>query len=98
MCAQTQLLRRPTGLADGLALKEPALPRKTWVRPENLVPPFPAPIWQGLGFWLGYERATLHDPGDGSFRWPGDASERSSKGRTTTARGTESDAQRRKRG
>src|SRR5262249_1171941 len=37
---QTVLLRRPTGLADGLALKEPAPPPR-WIRPRYLVPPLP---------------------------------------------------------
>ena len=46
--AQTeQLLRLPTGLADGLALKELAPPPK-WTRPYLLVPPLPAD-GQGLG-------------------------------------------------
>src|ERR1019366_6941893 len=36
------LFRRPAGLADGLALKEPALPTVLReIRPNNLGPPFP---------------------------------------------------------
>ena len=38
---KTSLLRRPTGLAVGLALKEPAPPPR-WVRPNWLVSPLPA--------------------------------------------------------
>src|SRR4051794_12413669 len=44
------LLRRPTGLAVGLARKELAPPPIRWVRPENVVPPFPRrPRRQGFG-------------------------------------------------
>src|SRR5919198_5814943 len=41
-CKIASLLRRPTGLAVGLALKEPAPPPGGWVRPNSLVPPLPA--------------------------------------------------------
>jgi hypothetical protein len=45
--AQTGLLRRPAGLADGLALKEPAPPRVV-DSPRIWVPRSPSPRW-GLG-------------------------------------------------
>ena len=49
MWKQTDLLRRPTGLAVGLARKEPAPPpRERWVSPENVVPPLPWRL-QALG-------------------------------------------------
>jgi len=38
---QTELLRRPTGLADGLALKEPAPPRSRGFAPTTWVPRSP---------------------------------------------------------
>src|SRR5437867_13089861 len=64
MGRQTSLLRRPTGLAVGLALKEPAPP------PAGGFAPFvgsPAPrplIGRGLGF-TGYRwRGTLHHRAD----------------------------------
>src|ERR687898_591250 len=44
------LLRRPTGLAVGLARKEPAPPPAWRISPENVVPPFPRrSLRQGLG-------------------------------------------------
>ena len=36
------LLRRPTGLADGLPLKDSRLHLDRWIRPNCLVPPLPA--------------------------------------------------------
>src|SRR5207302_6499416 len=47
---ENNLFRRPAGLADGLALKEPALPtgiETGGIRPNNLGPPFPD-IWSGI--------------------------------------------------
>src|SRR5215213_6123461 len=44
------LLRRPTGLAVGLARKELAPPPDRWARPENVVPPLPLRPWRsGFG-------------------------------------------------
>src|SRR5262249_6772964 len=45
---RTVLLCRPAGLADGLALKEPAPPHSTAVgSPQYLVPPLPSPRGDG---------------------------------------------------
>src|ERR1700733_8845396 len=48
-CIYKLLLRQPAGLADGLALKEPAPPPLGGLAPELLVPPLPDSLSRGLG-------------------------------------------------
>src|SRR3954468_13811159 len=61
-----QLLRRPAGLADGLALKEPAPPQPAWISPNYLGPP---PSAQAEVRRLPiYSRGSLEETSDGCTR------------------------------
>src|SRR4051794_16756485 len=50
VCKITSLLRRPAGLAVGLALKEPAPPPR-WVRPNRWFPRSPPEVRRGFGVY-----------------------------------------------
>ena len=57
---RANLLRRPTGLAVGLVLKEPA-PPPWWVRPKRLVPPLPTTHRAGIRLYRLSSRGSLHN-------------------------------------